>query len=81
MAKGIDNAFDHMELCFVIFTVKISLLFQEITIITDSQLAIATHFFNRWQNRFSDGSLLLLISNPDRSARGNSIGWRCVGML
>ena len=36
MVKGIDNAFDHMELCYVLsteelFPVKISLLFQEIT--------------------------------------------------
>ena len=36
MVKGIDNAFDHMELCFVrVISVKIGLFFQEITFITE----------------------------------------------
>ena len=44
MVKGIDNAFDHIELCFVlsrtIISLKISLFFQEITFITEfSQVA------------------------------------------
>ena len=39
MVKGIDNAFDQMELCFVLLTfissVKVGLVFQEITFIPE----------------------------------------------
>ena len=38
MVKGIDNAFDHMELCFIsrrIIAVKIGMFFQEITSTTE----------------------------------------------
>ena len=39
MVKGIDNAFDHIELCFVLLSriilVKICLFFREITFITE----------------------------------------------
>ena len=35
MIKGIDNASDHMKLCFVIISVKISMFFQEISSITE----------------------------------------------
>ena len=51
--KGIDNAFDQMELCFVsktfISSVKIGLVFQEITFIPEflgSNFLLPT-FFNR----------------------------------
>ena len=39
MVKGIDNAFDHVELCFVLnrrnISMKIGLFFQDITFITE----------------------------------------------
>ena len=60
MVKGIDNALDHMELCFVfkkrrIILVKISLFFQEISFRTEFQGSNATYIFNSWQMGFSGG--------------------------
>ena len=62
MVRGIDNAFDHYEIVFchisgTIFSVKNSLLSQEITFITDSQVeTFCFPHFNRWQIWFSGGN-------------------------
>ena len=67
MVKGIDNAFDYMELCFGsrIISLKMGLFFHEITFITElpgSEL-FATQVFNRWQMGFSGQNLLLASAN------------------
>ena len=56
MVKGIDNAFDQMELCLSsingrLSSVKIGLFFQEITFITEFRVAnllLATVNFEPW---------------------------------
>ena len=54
MVKGIDNAFDHMELCLVllseVFSSVIGFYFTEISYTAE---IFATYFFSRWQMGFS----------------------------
>ena len=70
MVKGIYNAFDHKELCFVlknrrIISVKIGLFFQEITFITEfpgSNFLLPTFLTGvKWD--FQVSNLLLAIVN------------------
>ena len=73
MVKSIDNAFDHMELCFVnrrTIAVKVSLFFQEITFITEfpSSNILLSAFLTGGKWGFQVAKLLFatLISNPDQ---------------
>ena len=63
MVKGIDNAFDHVEFCFVLLHVteeffsKNWFVFRETTSITEfpGSNLLPPQIFNRWQMRFSGG--------------------------
>ena len=66
VVKGIDHNFDLMELCFVIkLNNYFSLLFQEITFITDSQVAtkLLPTFLTGGKLDFQVANLLLATTN------------------